>query len=303
MRSDIDRYKRQVARVDLTGVDFEAFRDDPLPPEVLRCLRYMHDVEHHTVCYLRDLLVTPAHRDPTITTFLTLWNYEEMWHGEALGQVLAAHGETAGADRIAPLRRRLGWRDRLQPVLHSVGSSVAGETFPALHMTWGAVNEWTTQAGYSRVINRAGHPVLTDLLSRIMRQEGRHIAFYASQAEQRLADGGRKTQRFVRVALRHLWRPVGSGVMPRTEVDFLVRELFGDDDGRAVARRIDERVHRLPGLDGLHLVGRVVDRCTPAPAPSPSPAPPASTRPGSWTSRSTAAGARDGGWGGMAPAA
>jgi len=260
MRSDIDRYKRQVARLDLSGIDFAAFREHPLPPSVLRCLRYMHDVEHHTVCYLRDLLVTPAHRDPAITTFLTLWNYEEMWHGEALGEVLAAHGEAEGADRIGPLRQGLGWRDRLSPLLHSVGSAVAGETFPAIHMTWGAINEWTTQAGYSRLSNRAGHPVLTDLLARIMRQEGRHIAFYASEAERRLVAGGRKTQRLVRLALRRLWRPVGSGVMPRFEVAFLITELFGDDDGRDMARRIDERIDRLPGLEGLHLIEGAIQR-------------------------------------------
>lgn len=260
MRSDIDRYKRQVARLDLTGIDFAAFRDTPLAPDILRCLRYMHDVEHHTVCYLRDLLVTPAHRETRITTFLTLWNYEEMWHGEAIGQVLAAHDEADGAQRIEPMRQRLGWRDRLSPVLHSLGSSVAGETFPAIHMTWGAVNEWTTQAGYTRLSNRAGHPVLTDLLARIMRQEGRHIAFYAAEAERRLISGGRKTQRLVRAALRHLWRPVGSGVMPRSEVAFVVGHLFGDDEGLAVARRIDQRIDRLPGLAGLHLVEGAVHR-------------------------------------------
>ncbi len=40
----------------------------------------MCDVESHTVCYLRDLLVTPSHADPEVTTFLTMWNYEEYWH-------------------------------------------------------------------------------------------------------------------------------------------------------------------------------------------------------------------------------
>lgn len=40
----------------------------------------MHDVEHHTICYLRDVLVTDAHRDVEITTFLTFWVYEEHWH-------------------------------------------------------------------------------------------------------------------------------------------------------------------------------------------------------------------------------
>lgn len=218
----------------------------------------MHDVEHHTICYLRDLLV-PAHRDPRITTFLTVWSYEEMWHGEAIGRVLTAHGEQAGPPRVARLRRSLGVRDRMAPLAHALGSTVAGGSFGALHMTWGAVNEWTTQAGYARLIARAQHPVLTDLLSRIMRQEGRHVAFYAGEAERRLADG-RGARTLVRAALRHLWRPVGAGVMPATEVAFVIRTLLGDDGGRAAIDRIDRLVDRLPGLEGLGLVSGAVAR-------------------------------------------
>ncbi len=152
------------------------------------------------------------------------------------------------------------------------GSTLAGDTFPAVHMAWGAVNEWTTQAGYARLIDRARHPVLTDLLSRIMRQEGRHIAFYAAEAERRLASS-RRAQRLCRAALRRLWRPVGAGVMPRSEVAFMVRELFGDDGGRAIAQRIDHRVDNLPGLEGLRLVERAVDHYTAAPPSSSGPAP------------------------------
>jgi hypothetical protein len=48
--------------------------------------------------------------------------------------------------------------------------------------------------------------------------------------------------------------------MPRSEVAFVIGALFAGDEGRAVARRIDERVHRLPGLAGLHLVERAVER-------------------------------------------
>ena len=82
---------------------------------MLRCLRYMHDVENHTVCYLRDVLVTRAHRDPEVTSFLTLWNYEEFWHGEAIARILAAHDEPAGTGRIAALRQRLPKRDAWKP--------------------------------------------------------------------------------------------------------------------------------------------------------------------------------------------
>jgi hypothetical protein len=124
-------------------------------------------------------------------------------------------------------------------------------------MTWGAVNEWTTQAAYSRLAKLAGHPTLSELLRRIMKQEGRHIDFYAHQAKGRLSES-RAAQRLTRWALRRFWAPVGSGVVPDHEVAFLRDYLFGGDDGRAMAQRIDRRVDRLPGLSGLNLLQGVV---------------------------------------------
>src|SRR5205085_5800868 len=137
-------------------------------------------------------------------------------HGEALADVLRAHGEPAGDERIVALRRTLGRRDKARPMLMSLASMLAGEDFVAVHMTWGAINEWTTQAGYARLARKADHPVLTELLGRIMRQEGRHIDFYASEAARRLSSSGR-AQRLARFALRKLWHPVGAGVMPAAE--------------------------------------------------------------------------------------
>src|SRR3954464_2673448 len=110
MKFDIDTYKRRTARLDDADIDFDAFRDRPLDDSTLRCLRYMHDVEHHTSCYLRNLLNTRAHHDPDVTTFLTLWSYEELWHGEALGRVLAMHDEPGGTSRVRSMRARLGWK-------------------------------------------------------------------------------------------------------------------------------------------------------------------------------------------------
>ena len=153
----------------------------------------MHDVEHHTVCYLRDLLLTPAHQDPEITSFLSCWVFEEMWHGEAIGRVLEAHGEEAGAPRIADLRHRRRRQRGLDDPEHDRSAAFAGRAFIALHMTWGAINEWTTQAGYARLSEKAGHPTLRELLRRIMKQEGGHIDFYASEATRRL-EGSPKAQ-------------------------------------------------------------------------------------------------------------
>ncbi len=259
MRTTIDSYKSRAGRLDLRGIDFDDFKDQPLAADALRSLRYMHDVEHHTVCYLRDLLLTPAHQDPEITSFLSCWVFEEMWHGEALARVLESHDEQAGAPRIAALRHGRRRRQALTTLSTIASAAFAGRAFVALHMTWGAVNEWTTQAGYSRLAETAGHPTLRELLRRIMKQEGTHIDFYATEATRRLGDSTR-AQHLTRFALAHWWRPVGSGVMPRREVNFLVRYLFDSEKGGQVLERIDRRVDRLPGQGDLHLLKGAVSR-------------------------------------------
>ncbi|MGH3731621.1 MAG: hypothetical protein ACRDTU_23180, partial [Micromonosporaceae bacterium] len=187
MGFDIDEYSTQAAPVAYQDLDYEVFSDRPLSSDALRCLRYMCDVETHTVCYLRDLLVTPSHQDPEVTTFLTMWAYEEYWHGEALARVLDAHGIPTGDDHIRGVRLAQGVSNKWAPIQQALAANLLGEDFIAVHMTWGAINEWSTHAGYARLLAREAHPVLTELLTRIMRQETRHVAFYTTQARQRLA--------------------------------------------------------------------------------------------------------------------
>ena len=83
-------------------------------------------------------------------------------------------------------------RDRWRPVGFQVASALTPH-LTAVHMTWGAVNEWTTQAAYARLARLADHPTLSVLLRRIMKQEGRHIDFYATEANGRLADSRDRT--------------------------------------------------------------------------------------------------------------
>lgn len=251
MRTNVATLIERSGRLETQDIDFDAFGSRPLDPSSLRCLRYMHDVEGHTICYLRDILVTRAHRDPEITAFLACWSYEEHWHGQAIAQVLEAHGEKSGASRLSTMRQKLPRNDSIRPAVFSAVSALT-KHLPAVHMAWGALNEWTTQAGYGRLIEKAQHPVLSELLRRIMRQEGRHIDFYSSQAHTRLA-ASPSSQRLTRQLLCRWWAPVGSGVMPKSEVRFLASHLFGDDQGLEVARRIDRQLDRLPGLDGLEL--------------------------------------------------
>jgi hypothetical protein len=247
---DLAAFERRTGRLEVYDIDFDDFRSYPLDESTLRCLRYMHDIEAHTVCYLRDLLVTRAHRDPEVTAFMTHWNLEEYWHGEAIGKVLSAHDEVAGSPRIAAVRR--GQRhDALRP-LAFWAASLVGDQIVAVSMTWGAVNEMLTQASYGLLAAKAEHPTLTRLLRKIMKQEGRHIDFYRWQARRRLASGS--ARRLTRRALERWWEPVGAGVVDEAETAFMAQHLYTDPSGRVTADRIDRQVQRLPGLSGLTLV-------------------------------------------------
>ena len=256
MAFDLDPYKRRVRPVAFDDLDLTAFRSEPLARDALRCLRYMHDVEHHTSCYLRNLLNTRAHDDPEVTMFLTLWSYEELWHGEAIASVLEVHDEPAGPVRVRTMRERLGWKLSASPLVW-MGFSAITPHFLAVHMTFGVINEWTTQAGYARLRAVAAHPVLDELLARIMRQEGQHIDYYLTRATELLESSG-AAQRTTRRMLRRLWSPVGAKVMPEDETRHLVATLFGDDAGRDIAARIDRRIDRLPGQAGLGLMDRAL---------------------------------------------
>jgi hypothetical protein len=259
-------FARTSRPVEVDDLDLEhAFEREPLSAETLRCLQYMADIESHTVCYLRDLLLTESHRDPRITTFLTTWAWEEQWHGVALGRVLGAHGVPSGDARVAAVRAGLGLRDRLGPLLTTVGSALARKDFVAVHMTWGALNEWSTQAGYARLAALEPHPVLVELLERVSRQESRHIAFYATEARARLAASPR-ARRLVRLALDRLWSPVGTGVVPKEETAFLVQHLLGGAEGARTVSSLDAKLHRLPGMEGMGLVAREVARWRQVPA-------------------------------------
>ena len=127
-------------------------------------------------------------------------------------------------------------------------------------MTWGAINELTTLTGYYQLIRRSEHPVLHQMLRRVIQDERRHFAFYRAQAKARLADAPRRSKRFVRWVFQNVWTPVGAGVKTQEEVDALALYLFGDaPEGRAGDPRARRDDLGDPGLEDLHLLEDALD--------------------------------------------
>ena len=96
-------------------------------------------------------------------------------------------------------------------------------------------------------------PCSSELLRRIARQEARHVAFYASQARDRLAES-KKAQVIARFALSRFWGPVGSGIETDEEVKHVLSHLMGGEEGLIEIRKIDGYISAMPGLDGLRIV-------------------------------------------------
>jgi hypothetical protein len=252
---DIDAYLSRAGALDVRGIDWADVPRHPVPAEAIRTLRYMQDIESHTIVYLRSLLATRAIDDPDVARFLACWVYEESFHGLALERFLAAAGHPLGP-RPTP-RGHEAPAQWLETRATAMLSRLWAD-FCAVHMTWGAINELTTLTGYRRLATRADHPVLSELLDRIVRDESRHFFFYYRQAEIRLQRPA--VARVARFLVDRFWAPVGSGVQPQRELVFMARYLFSDARGRAAARKADETIRRLPGFATVGLLERWLDR-------------------------------------------
>lgn len=214
-------------------------------------LTYAAQVEWGTEGYFASLDIS---KDPVVKEFLETWLEQELVHGDLLARVLAAQGMTIRATHRSPRQRFITARGR---ALNKIARRVVGDDFFAVHMSWGAVNELTTLRFYGVMRSRTTNPTLRAVLRDVMAQEALHYSFYRSMAIRHL-DGNPRAQRMVRWVLEHLWSPVGVGLHPRRDADEMVRGLVGDD--RDVVAQIDGPINRMPGLEGLDLTRRTVDR-------------------------------------------
>jgi hypothetical protein len=254
---DLDRYLR-VSRA-TKPEDFDwTVRQPRLSDDALFCLAYMMDIESHTIVYLRELLSTRIVREADVTAFLSCWAYEEFFHSLLLRRFLAAQGVEIDDRRFDDLRRRRSIADKIIVPIARIVSRMTRH-FPAVHMTWGAINELSTLTGYRAVIaqtdpdaSNGGAPaLLTSILERIIKDERRHFAFYFNQARMRLKD--RAAQRLTSFLLRRFWTPVGVSVRGDPSMRRVCRFMFPDDRGLKAFSDLDAKIRALPGLRSFDL--------------------------------------------------
>jgi hypothetical protein len=250
---EFQRFIAGSAPISLDGVDWQGIPSHPLAPDVVRILTYMQDVESHTVVFPRTIFSQAAVDDDVVGTFLVCWLYEEGMHGRALAKFL----DCAGHPVPPRTRRRTTMMDHVERTV-TTAMAAAWRDFLALHMAWGALHECTTIHAYRRLMELSDHPVLDELLRRIVHDEARHFAFYMWQAHERLARPA--VQRRVRWIMDRLYVPVGAKHQPDALARWVSGQLFDGESGREAAHRVDRTIAKLPGFADAALLGNWLAR-------------------------------------------
>ena len=202
--------------------------------------------------HLRNVLVTPTHKDARITAFLTTWAFEKYWIADALTAVLNAHEAVpAGKKGFIVGRFFREVAERFTPVRESLVANQIGVDMLAVHMAIGSVDGWLTQAAYARVAELEPNAQLATTIETILGIKARHLTFFEPQAEYRLA-ASTKAQKLTRSRLRRAAWPIGADDLPRADSRFFYDRIFTSSPGLATS--IDNAIDGLPGLRGLHLI-------------------------------------------------
>jgi hypothetical protein len=243
---DLERYLRNSKKVDISDIDLTRAAVYPLSDDEIRCLTYMMDIESHTVVYLRAILNTCAIEDTDTAAFLSCWAYEEFFHGRTIAQFLAACGIEFGGGRSAEVHKQAAFAEWLK----EMGASLIcqfSRHFHAAYLTYGAISELSTLEGYGALASRTANPILEEILRRLAKDERRHFSFYYNKAKLQLRE--RNAQRLTTFIIKNFWLPVGGGVKPAAEVNWILGYVLQGSEGEKIARRIDETIAKLPGLE------------------------------------------------------
>ncbi len=250
----LDWYERQPRTLTdefVSNIAWNDVKNYKLDEKFVRVLTYMRDVEVLTDVYYEELRRTPTGKDPIISKFMERWGTEEILHGEVINRFLNEAGIETGANWKEQIKSSLTTSYKITNYLISALATLVGRKFTATHMTFGAIHEMTTTQGYRRLAQMANHPVLTEILNGIIREESAHTTFYRSVAriELKNSDISQKLSRFI---IKHFYTPVGSGAKSKTESDYTIATLFSGDDGMNwIDKTVTHRVQTLPGFDGI----------------------------------------------------
>lgn len=262
-RDVLDWYEKQPRALTaefIGGINWENVKKYPFDEKLIPVLLYMRDVEALTDMYYEELRRTPTGKDPVISKFMERWSTEEQTHGEILNRFLSELGIETNVGWQTQVKKAVSKFYTVNNYLITSLTNLVGKQFTATHMTFGAIHEMSTTQGYRRLVELADHPVLTQILRGIIREESAHTTFYRSVARIELQTSP-FTQKLARFIVKNFWTPVGSGAKSKKESNYTIATLFSGEDGlNWIDKNVTQRVQTLPGFEGLTKVSDKISK-------------------------------------------
>jgi rubrerythrin len=246
-----EKQPRTLTNEFISNINWSEVGKYPLDEKFVPVLLYMRDIETLTDVYYDELRRTPTGKDPIIRKFMERWSAEEQTHGELINRFLNEAGIETDPKWQKQVISSVSTQYTVTNYLITTLTNLIGKRFTATHMAFGAIHEMSTTQGYRRLAELADHPVLSEILRGIIREESAHTTFYRSVAriELQKSEISRKLSRFL---IKHFWTPVGSGAKPKEESDYTIATLFGGENGMDwIDKNVTQKIQTLPGFDGL----------------------------------------------------
>ncbi|MGD9588939.1 MAG: hypothetical protein AB7Q37_02260 [Pyrinomonadaceae bacterium] len=257
-----ERQERTLTDDFIENLPWSTVKDTPLDKRFIPVLLYMRDVEVLTDMYHRELRRTPTGRDPVIAKFMERWGVEEVTHGQVINRFLNEAGYDTPSDWQDRTMKNVPGNYHLSTYFLTSLTNLLGSRFTATHMAFGAIHEMSTAQAYRRMKLLARHPVLSQILDGIIREEAAHTNFYRSVARIELAKS-ETAQKIARKVVETFWRPVGQGSLAKKRTEYSIATLFSDEGGvDQLDRTVTQRARQLPGFADLTKVTkRISDIC------------------------------------------
>jgi tRNA isopentenyl-2-thiomethyl-A-37 hydroxylase MiaE len=249
-----EKQPQTITKEFMESIAWEDVKKFPLDKNFIPVLVYMRDVETLTEMYHQELMRTPTGKDKIISKFMDRWGTEELVHGELINRFLNEAGFETSNIWQSEMKKEVSWSYKVNAYVSTMLTNCIGKKFTGVHMTFGAINEMSTLQGYRRLIKLANHPVLTQILRGIMREESAHTQFYwhIARLELQKSEFAQKLARFV---ISNFWAPVGQGAKAVKDSNYTIKTLFGDQEGLAwIDKNITQKLHNLPGFSDLNTI-------------------------------------------------
>ena len=103
---DIQQQLSASHKVQYEDLDWALARKHGINDKEAECLQFFADIESQTVFYMMEALKLEVAKTPELLTFLTIWNYEEFFHAQAITRFLTEIGQAtpAASERSTSVR-------------------------------------------------------------------------------------------------------------------------------------------------------------------------------------------------------